>query len=328
MQQNKKEITAEKRKQGLRQYGLAMVFVLPCVIFFVLFTLVPLLMGVVLSFFDYNPNSPEQMQFVGFLNYADIFGTDNESIAITFVKPFWSSLLKTLLFCLIAVPLLIVVPLLLAYLINFRPPGYKIFRAIIFLPSIVSITVAGMMFTAIFGESNTGLVNNLFGSSIPFLTETKWRWTIMLILSVWWQSGTNFVIFAAGLREVPKSLYEACEVDGGGKWKKFFAVTLPNIKGQINLCLFSTLINYLNLYGQAAVIRSSLIYDTDYDSPMMLIQNTLKTLPNWTGFICAIAVVFGLIVLAISMTERYLMSMEKGGHYYEKRYASFANLKK
>ena len=103
---------------------------------------------------------------------------------------------------------------------------------------------------------------------------------------------------------------------------------MPNIKGQINLCLFSTLINYLNLYGQAAVIRSSLIYDTDYDSPMMLIQNTLKTLPNWTGFICAIAVVFGLIVLAISMTERYLMSMEKGGHYYEKRYASFANLKK
>ena len=63
MQQNKKEITAEQRKQGLREYGLAMVFVLPFVIFFVLFTLVPLLMGVVLSFFGYNPNSPEQMQF-------------------------------------------------------------------------------------------------------------------------------------------------------------------------------------------------------------------------------------------------------------------------
>lgn len=327
MQQNK-EVIKERRRQGVKRYSLALTFILPFVIFFVLFTLLPLVIGIGLSFFDYNPNDPGSMQFVGLLNYSDIFGTSDETIAVTFVRPFWDSLGNTLLFCLIAVPLLIIIPLLLAYLINIHPPGYKVFRAIIYLPSIVSITVAGMMFTAIFGESSTGLINNLFGTQIQFLTETKWRWIVMIILSVWWQTGTNFVIFSAALRDVPSNLYEACDVDGGGKLHRFIHVTLPNIKGHINLCLFSTLINYLNLYGQPAVIRSNLIYDTDYDSPMMLIQNTLKTLPGWTGFICAIAVVFGLIVMGFAMLERFVMSREKGGHSYERKFAALAAINK
>ena len=311
-----------------RSQGLAMLFVVPFVLFFVLYTLVPLIMGVGLSFFDYNPNKPGEMSFVGFLNYADMFGTTNEKLEITFVKPFWESLLNTILFDLIAVPLLMVIPLLLAYLINYQPPGYKFFRAVLYMPVIVSITVAGMMFTSIFGESSTGLINGWLGTHIKFLTDTGWRWVVMILLSVWWQTGTNFVIFSAGLRDIPKSLYEACEADGGGKSSKFFHVTLPGLKGQIDLCLFSTLINYLNLYGQPSVIRGSTIYDTMYDSPMMLIQNSLKVLPRWTGFICAMAVVFGLIVLAFSIVEKRLMGKEKGGHGYEKTFAAFKSVQK
>ena len=311
-----------------RSQGLAMLFVVPFVLFFVLYTLVPLIMGVGLSFFDYNPNKPGEMSFVGFLNYADMFGTTNEKLEITFVKPFWESLLNTILFDLIAVPLLMVIPLLLAHIINYQPPGYKFFRAVLYMPVIVSITVAGMMFTSIFGESSTGLINGWLGTHLKFLTDTGWRWFVMILLSVWWQTGTNFVIFSAGLRDIPKSLYEACEADGGGKSSKFFHVTLPGLKGQIDLCLFSTLINYLNLYGQPSVIRGSTIYDTMYDSPMMLIQNSLKVLPRWTGFICAMAVVFGLIVLAFSIVEKRLMGKEKGGHGYEKTFAAFKSVQK
>lgn len=317
-----KEMKKERIKQYLKRYGLAIGFIAPFVLFFILFTLVPLIMGVTFSFFDYNPNMPSEMTFVGLLNYTDIFGTSDEAIYTTFVKPFWDSLMNTILFDLIAVPLLMVVPMLFAYLINFRPPLYKLFRAILYMPVIVSITVSGMIFSSVFAESSTGLINSIFGTQIRFLTDTPWRWTVMLLLSVWWQTGTNFVIFSAGLRDVPKSLYEACEVDGGGKLSAFLHVTLPNIKGAISLCLFSTLINYLNLYGQPTVIRSTLIYDTDFDSPMMLIQYALKTLPRWTGFVCALCVVFGIFVMAVSMIERKLMSREKGGHGYENKFAS------
>ena len=311
-----------------RNQGLGMVFVVPFVLFFVLYTLVPLFMGIGLSFFDYNPNKPDKMAFVGLLNYIDLFGTTNESLEITFVKPFWESLLNTILFDLIAVPLLMIIPLLLAQLINYQPPGYKFFRAVLYMPVIVSITVAGMMFTSIFGESSTGLINGLFGTNIRFLTDSGWRWFVMIILSVWWQTGTNFVIFSAGLRDIPQSLYEACEADGGGKLSKFFHVTLPGLRGQIDLCLFSTLINYLNLYGQPSVIRGATIYDTMFDSPMMLIQYSLKALPRWTGFICAMAVVFGIIVMAFSIIEKRLMGKQKGGNGHEKNFAVFKSLQK
>lgn len=321
------QIKKERRKSSLKNGATAMLFVIPFVFFFVVYTLIPLISGIGLSFFDYNPNKPEKMTFVGLLNYRDIFGTDNESLRITFVKPFWDSLLNTFLFSLIAVPLLMIVPLLLAFLINHRPPGYKIFRAIIYMPAIVSITVVGMMFSSIFGES-TGYINTLLGTKIKFLTDNGWRWFVMIILSVWWQTGTNFVIFSAGLRDIPKSLYEACEADGGGKMSSFWHVTLPNLKGQIDLCLFSTLIGYLNLYGQPTVIRSAVISDSYYESPMMLIQGTLKTLPKWTGFICAMAVVFGCIVLIVSSIEKYCMSREKGGHGYERRFAAFKTIEK
>lgn len=218
------EIKREKRKAGVKRYSLALGFIIPFVIFFVLFTLVPLLMGIGLSFFRYNPNNPSAMEFVGFSNYREIFGASSEAIAITFVKPFWESLSKTTLFCLVIVSLLIIIPMFFAYLINFHPLGYKIFRAIIYLPSIVSITIAGMMFTAIFDETSTGLLNNLFGTHIQFLTDTKWRRIIIVLLSIWWQTGTNFVIFSAALRDAPKSLYEACNVDGGGKLKVLFTL--------------------------------------------------------------------------------------------------------
>lgn len=316
------------RRSIWRNQGLGMAFVLPFVLFFVLYTLVPLIMGIGLSFFDYNPNKPDNMTFVGSLNYKDLFGTTSESMQITFVKPFWDSLLNTILFDLIAVPLLIIIPLLLAQLINCHPPGYKFFRAVLYMPVIVSITVAGIMFTAIFGESSTGLINGLFGTHVEFLTDTGWRWFVMIILSIWWQTGTNFVIFSAGLRDIPQSLYEACEADGGGKISKFFHVTLPGLRGQIDLCLFSTLINYLNLYGQPSVIRGKAIYDTDFDSPMMLIQYSLKSLPKWTGFICAMAVVFGIIVMAFSIIEKRLMGKQKGDNGHEKNFAAFKSVQK
>lgn len=316
------------RRSMWRNQGLGMVFVVPFLLFFVLYTIVPLLMGIGLSFFDYNPNKPDNMTFVGLLNYFDLFGTTNESLQITFVKPFWESLINTILFDLIAVPLLMIIPLLLAQLINYHPPGYKFFRAVLYMPVIVSITVAGMMFTSIFGESSTGLINGWLDTHVRFLTDTGWRWFVMIILSVWWQTGTNFVIFSAGLRDIPQSLYEACEADGGGKASKFFHVTLPGLRGQIDLCLFSTLINYLNLYGQPSVIRGATIYDTMFDSPMMLIQYSLKALPRWTGFICAMAVVFGIIVMIFSIIEKRLMGKQKGGNRHEKNFAAFKSIQK
>lgn len=297
---------AEQKKRKRQEALLAFALISPFLIVFVLFTLIPFIMGFVFSFMRYNPYFPEQNQFTGLQNYINIFNLSNP-----ISKSFWDSFLTMFVFDAVAVPLLIIIPLCLAYLINMNPPGYKIFRAIIYLPSIVSVTIVGIIFGNMFKGDESGLINAILGTKIEWLAGKPWagdtlRWVIMLIASIWWQTGTNFVIFSGALRDVPKSLYEACEMDGGSRWKRICYVTLPNIRSAINVCLFNTLIGYLNLYAQPYVLNT---YENEdiFVSPMMFIQKYLMggmTYAKQTGYICASAIVFGLIVMAFSVAER------------------------
>ncbi len=301
-----KEKIAEQKRRKRQEAALALALVSPFLIVFVLFTLIPFIMGFVFSFMRYNPYLPDQNQFIGFQNYVNMFNPKNP-----ISKLFWDSFSTMLLFDAVAVPLLIVIPLCLAYLINMKPPGYKLFRAIIYLPSIVSVTIVGIIFGNMFKGDESGLINAILGTKIEWLAGKPWagdtlRWFVMLIASIWWQTGSNFVIFSGALRDVPKSLYEACEMDGGSRWKRICYVTLPNIRSALVVCLFNTLIGYLNLYAQPYVLNT---YENEdiFVSPMMFIQKYLMggmTYAKQTGYICASAIVFGLIVMAFSVAER------------------------
>ncbi len=304
-----KQQKARKRKEAL----LALLLMSPFLIVFLVFTVIPVVMGFVFSFMQYNPYMPENNEFVGFLNYQTVF---NFSHPIS--KLFWQSFLTMFAFDLVAVPLLIIIPLILAYFINMHPPGYKIFRAIIYLPSIVSVTIVGIIFGNMFKGDESGFINALFGTNIKWLSGKPWqgdtlRWVVMLIASIWWQTGTNFVIFSGALRDVPQSLYEASEMDGANRLKRIANVTLPNIKPAITICLFNTLIGYLNLYAQPYVLNS---YENEdiFVSPMMFIQKYLMggmTYAKQTGYLCATAIVFGFIVIIFSVVQRKLSSLER-----------------
>ncbi len=290
----------------------ALLLLSPYLIIFIVYTLVPFVMGFAYSFMKYNPYDPSATEFVGLKNYLMIFDFDNP-----ISKSFWESFKTMFIFDIVAVPAMIVIPLTLAYFVNFHPPGYKLFRAIIYLPSVVSITIVGIIFGNMFAGNESGLINAWLGTDIKWLSGQPFegdtlRWLVMLLASIWWQTGTNFVIFSGALRDVPKSLYEACEMDGGNRIKRIIYVTLPNIKGSITVCLFNTLIGYLNLYGQPTVLN-----DLDNKgalvSPMMFIQKYLGGMAyaKQTGFICACAIVFGLIVMLFSIIQRRLTGEKK-----------------
>lgn len=315
-----------KFKEFLSRYGMASLFTLPFIVCFIFFTVVPIFIGLYLSFFKYNPMMPEKMEFVGLDNYINLFLNDEYDIVAYY---FWPALGKTLLFTILTVPIMFFFPLFLAVLINYEPPGYKIFRSILYLPCILSISTAGILFVTIFGMNESSLFNAFFHTNINFLENEVLRWIVMILLSVWWQSGTNFVIFSAALKNVPKSLYEACESDGGNRFSSFIHVTLPNIKGSLTICLFNTLIGYLSLYGQPTVIKGEINADS-IDSPLMLLQDWLNdmTFASMTGYLTAVAIIFGIFVMIISLTQRYLMGLEKGGHKREEQYKTLQSLKK
>ena len=313
MEDNIKERKAEMKKGKRREGFLALALVSPYLIVFILFTLIPVICGFVFSFMRYNPYQPDQNEFVGLQNYINIFNFD-----LPISKAFWESFSTMLVFDIVAVPCLIIIPLVLAYFIIMQPPGYKIFRALIYLPSVVSVSIMGIIFGNMFAGDSSGLINAWLNTEIHWLSGTPWhgdtlRWLVMLIASIWWGTGTNFVIFSGALKNIPKSLYEACEMDGGSKWKRILHVSLPYIKTSITICLFNTLIAYLALYGQVVTLNDQTNVNI-LVSPMMFIQNYLSggvTYARQTGFICASAIIFGLITMIFGQIQRSCMADRK-----------------
>ncbi len=305
-------LKSDWKKSKRRQSLTALLLLSPYLIVFIIYTLVPFVMGFAYSFMKYNPYDPSATEFIGLKNYLMIFDFDN-----AIAKSFWDSFKTMFIFDIVAVPIMIVIPLTLAYFVNFHPPGYKIFRAIIYLPSVISITIVGIIFGNMFAGNESGLINAWLGTNItwlsgqPFKGDTL-RWFVILLASIWWQTGTNFVILSGALRDVPQSLYEACEMDGGNRMKRVLYVTLPNIKSSITICLFNTLIGYLNLYGQPTVLND-LDNKGTLVSPMMFIQKYLGgvTYAKQTGFVCACAIVFGLVVMIFSIIQRRLTGEKK-----------------
>ena len=310
MENVKDEKIKAMRKSKRKESAVAIALTSPYVIIFVIFSLIPVIMGVVFSFMQYNPYVDGQNKFIGLQNYKDIFNFSNPMS-----KTFWDSFSTMLVFDIVAVPCLIIIPLALAYFINLKPPGYKIFRAMIYVPSVISITIMGIIFGNMFSGDKTGLINSWLNTEIKWLSGMPWkgdtlRWLVMLIASIWWQTGTNFVIFSGALRNVPQSLYEACEMDGGKRWRKILTVTLPNIKSSITICLFNTLISYLSLYGQPMVF-SDVANENIIVSPMMFIQKYLTSglaYARKTGYIAAAAIIFGLITMAFGVVQRTFTS--------------------
>lgn len=222
----KREKAKSKRKQTLT----ALALISPFVIIFVLFTFIPVAMGFVFSFMRYNPYQPEQNGFIGFQNFINLFNPN-----VTMGKKFWESFLTMFAFDAVMVPTMIIIPFILAFFISQHPPGYKIFRAIIYFPSVVSISVLGIVFGNMFAGDSSGLINSIFGIEVRWMGGLPWendftRWFVMFIASIWWQTGSNFIIFSGALESVPKTLYEACEMDGGGAIKKIFTVSSSSRK--------------------------------------------------------------------------------------------------
>lgn len=320
-----KEKIAEQKKRKRQEALLAFALISPYLIVFVLFTLIPFVMGFVFSFMQYNPYYPEQNEFIGFQNFATMLDFSHP-----ISKQFWNSFLTMFAFDAVAIPTMIVIPLCLAYLINLQPPGYKLFRAIIYLPSVVSVTIVGIIFGNMFKGDTSGLINALFGTEINWLAGKPWsgdtmRWVVMLIATIWWQTGSNFVIFSGALRNVPKSLYEACEMDGGSRWQRICHVTLPNIRSALTVCLFNTVIGFLNLYAQPYVLNTFENEDI-LVSPMMFIQKYLMggiAYAKQTGYLCAAAIVFGLIVMVISIIERRITAPRRKKSRHSQRCGEF-----
>ncbi len=224
-------------------------FMAPYLALFLAFVVAPAVYGLYISLHAYDYTLPGK-PFVGLDNYQKLFSSDS-----TTFSDFWNSMKATGIFTLFSVPLLLVIPLIVALLMNSRFRGRNLFRALYFAPYVLGVAVVAVLWRFLL-DSNIGLVNQYLGAlglpdNTPWLTSVPEAWVGLIGVTVWWTLGFNAVIYLAGLQDIPPELYEAARVDGANKWQSFRNVTLPGLRPVLAFITMVTIIASANMFGQA-----------------------------------------------------------------------------
>jgi multiple sugar transport system permease protein len=229
-------------------------FILPHLLCFAVFIGYPFFNSLYLSLLQYNYLRPDLTQFVGLQNYTNLFTPGTPQY-----QSFWNALGNTIEFVIYSVPLLVVLPLFLALLLNTPTPGRNIFRAIYFAPWALSGAVVALLWWWIF-QSQGGLVNYYLGdlglSPPRWLSTMPWAWAAIVICTVWWTIGFNMIIFLAALQDIPKQVYEAGAIDGATGWQSLTRITLPLLRPVMIFIITTSIIASFNLFIQPFIMTN------------------------------------------------------------------------
>lgn len=282
------------------------IFIMPFILGFILWFLVPALVAGNLTFQRWNLISPPT--YVGFANIERLFNDP--------ILP--QSLKATFVYTIFSVPIGLVFAFFLAVLINTRIWGIAVFRTIYFLPSIVPAVASAVLWAWIL-NTEFGLLNYFIrevggGPKIPWLQEPGWAIPAFIILSTWGVGGA-MIIFLAGLQGIPQSYYEAAELDGAGRFRKMWNITLPLMSPIIFFNLVIGFINSFQVFVSALLITNGgpqnatlflvlYIYRTAFQSQNMGYAATL----SWLLFV--ILMVLSLIIFRVAGNRVYYENAE------------------
>lgn len=272
-------------------------FILPFVLTFVIFWIIPIARSGIMSFQDILPG---QEEFIGIDNYTRLFGDRVFKIAV------WNSF-KYMVFTLI---LLIPIPMLMACLVNSKTVKSRIkgvFKSALFVPALTSVVVAGTIFRLIFGETDTALMNQVVGlfglEPVRWLRSANTGFFALLLLACWRWFGVNMMYFLSGLQSIPEDYYEAASIDGATTWQKFIKITIPQLKPTIVYVLT------ISIYGGLAMFTESYMLYSGNDSPNNIGLTIVGYLyrqgieRNDMGYASAVGVVLLVIVLAVNVIQ-------------------------
>jgi multiple sugar transport system permease protein len=250
------------------------VFMAPYLALFLTFVVVPIGYGLWISLHNWDINVPTK-PFVGVGNYRELFDTD--SVA---GPRFWRAMRATGVFTALSLPFLLVVPLLVALLMNGKFRGRNLYRAVYFAPYVLGVAVVGLLWRFLL-DGNIGMVNHYLGvlglpDDIQWTTDTPAAWWALVGVTVWWTLGFNAVIYLAGLQDIPVELYEAAKVDGAGPWQRFRHVTLPGLRPVALFVVNSTLLASANMFGQSYLITGGAPADQTKTAIFLIAETGLR----------------------------------------------------
>lgn len=239
-----KRMTRKEKRETLFGY----IFTAPQIIGFLAFVLFPLVFSLILCFCEWN--MLDAPVFVGFKNFEAIFRD----------RIFWKSIGNTFLYLLIVVPLTLITSLSLALLTNRKLPFMKFYRAAFFLPMVTSTVAIAMVWSFIY-EPDCGIIDSFLqtiGIKNPplWLQDPKFaRWAVSIV-SIWLKAGYYYIIFDAGLKNIPNELYEAADIDGASTWRKIIRITIPMLSSVMFFVSVMLFIDVFNMFNEVFIMTA------------------------------------------------------------------------
>lgn len=260
------------------------VFVLPTLLAFTMFFIIPFFLGIFLSFTKFT--TVTRASWVGLENYIKAFTTDNEFIhALGF----------TTLFTIVSILTVNVISFSLALLCTREMKGVTLFRSIFFMPNLIGGIVLGYIWNLMIN----GVLSN-WGVDISY--ATKYGFWGLVVLTNWQLIGYMMVIYIAGLQNVPSDVLEAAQIDGAGPIRTLFRIKIPMVMPSITICMFLTLTNSFKMFDQNLALTAGAPNRTT-EMLALNIYNTFYGRIGWQGVGQAKAVVFFIIVAVIAFVQ-------------------------
>ena len=274
------------------------IFILPALIIYLLFSITPFLYTIYYSFTDYTDMNPINLHFVGLKNYIKVLQTP---VMLAAIK-------NSVIYAILLTGFQTLLGLPLAFILNQKLKSRNLLRAVFFFPAVFSSLIIGYLWNFIMSSSDFGLINNIlhqlgFGT-LNFFTSKNALYSVILT-QIWQWTGWAMVIFLANLQSISPDLYEAAEIDGASGLKKFMYVTLPLMCPSVKIVIVTGLIGGLKVFDIIYSMTSGGPGDATQTVMTVMMKKGISEGFYSTG--SAFGVCFFIIVLAISAVVTKLM---------------------
>jgi multiple sugar transport system permease protein len=281
-------------------------FLAPAIILLTIFSILPIFVALIISFTDLDLVGIadwSSISFVGIENYKEVVSDP------IFVK----SLFNTLFYVVIGVPLVIIISLAIALLINFgKARIFKAFRVVFYMPSITNVVAVAVVWSYLYNPQ-LGLFNHVLNllslPDIPWLTDPTMAKVSLILLALWRAIGINMIIFLAALQGIPKTYYEAAQLDGANNWKQLTKITIPLLRYAIFFVSITTMIGWLQFFEEPFVMTNGGPLDSTTSVALFIYRNGFQ-FSNF-GYAAAGSFILFIAIIIITMIQFKLQNKQQ-----------------
>lgn len=268
-------------------------FLMPALLLLSLTVFYPAIRAFLLSFTEYGFDITQPPAWVGLKNFQRLWRDE----------VFWKTLKNTFIYLVGVVPVLVLVPLGLAILVNRALPGIRWFRAAYYTPVVISMVVAGIAWRWLYAE--TGLLNQMLRmvglteSGIPWLTSPRFALFSVMLVTIWKGLGYYMVIYLAGLQSIPADLYEAAAIDGSQGWRKHWDITVPLMRPYLFLVAVISAISATKVFEEVFIMTQGGPRSSSKTLVYYVYEQAFQELE--ISYACTIGLVMFLMILTLSV---------------------------